>query len=140
MPKSTISCGAVVYKKDQGSTWVLLVKQNGNNPGWGIPKGHMERGENYITTACREVKEETGLDIKVITRLPHVTLEKNSYKKVVVPYLAIQTCDSEPRCDHTASEVVDVKWFDIDSLPPIYVYQRPILDAACLILGGYVGE
>ena len=140
MPKPVISCGAVVYKKDQDRTLVLLVKQAGNNPGWGIPKGHMESGENYVTTACREVKEETGIDIEVITRLPHVTLQKNSYKKIVVPYLAIQTCNRDPQCDDKASEVVDVKWFDIDDLPQIYVYQRPILDAAKLILGGYVRE
>lgn len=140
MPSAEVSCGAVVYRKDHGKTQILLVKQRGDHAGWGIPKGHMEPGENYITTARREVKEETGVDVKILTRLPHVTLEKRSHKKVVVPYLAIQADDSEPSCDDEASEVVSVQWFDIDCLPPIYVYQRPIIDAALLILGGYVGE
>ena len=139
MPSPIISCGALVYRKNGDRTQVLLVKQAGNTVGWGIPKGHMESGENYVKTACREVLEETGVQIKVVTRLPHVMLEKGTYRKVVVPYLAIQTCDSIPRCDHKMSEVVDVGWFDLSSMPPIYAYQKPIFDAASLILGGYLG-
>lgn len=138
MPSPVVSCGALVYRKIGGKTQVLLVKQAGNISGWGIPKGHMEAGENYVKTACREVFEETGVHIKVVTRLPYVMLEKGTYRKVVIPYLAIQTCDSIPRCDHKMSEVVDVGWFDLSNLPPIYVYQKPIFDAASLILGGYV--
>jgi len=138
MSKTAVSCGALVYKKDQGKTWILLVKQAGNNPGWGIPKGHMEPGESYTATALREVNEETGINIKILTRLPHVTIKRKNFTKTVVPYLAVQTCNSKPRCDHTASEVVDVQWFDMDSLPIIYDYQKPIIDAAMLILGGYI--
>jgi len=136
--KPAISCGAVVYKKEQGKTFVLLVKQSGHTLGWGIPKGHMEPGETYSKTAIREVKEEAGIDIKILTRLPHATLTRKNYKKIVVPYLAIQIDDSVPRCDHKMSEVVDVKWFDAEFLPQIYPYQKPIIDAAMLILGGYV--
>lgn len=138
MSNPAISCGAVVYKKDQDKTLVLLVQQSGSISGWGIPKGHMEPGETYIKTAIREVKEETGIDIKVLTRLPHVMIKRKNYKKIVVPYLAIQLKDVPPRCDHEMSEVVRAEWFDIDSLPEIYPYQKPILDAAKLILGGYV--
>jgi hypothetical protein len=65
-------------------------------------------------------------------------IKRKNYKKIVVPYLAIQLKDVPPRCDHEMSEVVRVEWFDIDSLPEIYLYQKPILDAAKLILGGYV--
>jgi len=138
MLKTVISCGAVVYKKDQGKTFILLVKQSGPIPGWGIPKGHMESGESYIRTAIREVKEETGADIKILTRLPHVILQKKNYKKIVIPYLAIQTKNSIPCCDHKMSEVIDVRWFDIEFLPQIYSYQKPIIDAAMLMLGGYL--
>jgi len=138
MSNPAISCGAVVYKKDQNKIYVLLVKQSGSIVGWGIPKGHMEPGETHIKTAIREVKEETGIDIKILTRLPHVMIHRKSYKKVVVPYLAVQLNDVPPRCDHEMSEVVEVGWFDIDFLPQIYPYQKPILDAAKLILGGYV--
>ena len=56
------------------------------------------------------------------------------YKKIVIPFLAIQTCDREPSSGHEASEVVEARWFDIKKLPPLCSYQRPIFDAALLML------
>ena len=41
---------------------ILLVrgKQSGK---WGFPKGHLERNEDLIGTAIREMKEETNIDV-----------------------------------------------------------------------------
>lgn len=128
------SCGAVVYRLVEGSPQILLVKQAQKDESWGIPKGHMERDETYTETAVRETKEEAGIDIRIITQLPHVVLQKRNFRKIVVPFLAIQTCDREPRSDHDASEVVDARWFDTKALPPVFLYQRPILDAALMLL------
>lgn len=138
MSKTVVSCGAVVYRSGPTGTEILLVKQADTGPSWGIPKGHMEPGETYINTAIREVKEETGITIRVITRLPHVILQKRRGKKIVIPYLAFQTCQEVPRCDDKMSEVVDVRWFNIDDLPSIYLYQQPIIDAAVLMLQGFI--
>lgn len=135
MLPTKFSCGAVVYRPSTTSPQVLLVKQFLNDEAWGIPKGHMEEGETYVDTAVRETREEAGIDIKIITQLPHVFINRRNHKKIVVPFLAIQTCDKEPNSLHQASEVVDVKWFDTMSLPAIYNYQRPILNAALMLLG-----
>jgi 8-oxo-dGTP pyrophosphatase MutT (NUDIX family) len=110
------------------------VKQSTNDESWGIPKGHMEYGETYVETAVRETFEEAGIDIKIITQLPHVFITRKKYKKIVIPFLAIQTCDREPSSGHEASEVVEARWFDIKKLPPLCSYQRPIFDAALLML------
>jgi ADP-ribose pyrophosphatase YjhB (NUDIX family) len=129
------SCGAVVYKKGPNGSQILLIKQFAKDDAWGIPKGHMERGETYTETAIREVKEETGIDIKIITQLPHVSIIRKKSKKIVVPFLAIQTCVNEPRSDSSeASEVIAAQWFSIGSLPSIYHYQQPIIDAALILL------
>ena len=52
------SCGCIIINKNK----VLLIKQTKGH--WGFPKGHVEKDETEIETAIREVKEETGLDIK----------------------------------------------------------------------------
>lgn len=134
MVPTRFSCGAVVYRKQPTCTQILLVKQSTNDESWGIPKGHMEYGETYVETAVRETLEEAGIDIKIITQLPHVFITRKKYKKIVIPFLAIQTCDREPSSGHEASEVVEARWFDIKKLPPLCSYQRPIFDAALLML------
>ena len=56
-------CGCIIIENNK----VLLVyEKNGNF--WGFPKGHMEKGENEIETALREVKEEVGLDVEIIDK------------------------------------------------------------------------
>lgn len=57
------SCGAVVYRKTGGTIKYLLVK-NHNGRCWSFPKGHVEMGESEKETAAREIKEETGLDVR----------------------------------------------------------------------------
>ena len=36
------------------------------NGDFGFPKGHTEPGESEIETAIRELKEETGIEVKII--------------------------------------------------------------------------
>ena len=135
MSPVNFSCGAVVYRHTGAVPQILLIKQSLSDDAWGIPKGRMEAGETYTETAIRETLEEAGIDIRVIMQLPHAYIERKNYRKVIVPFLAVQTCDREPRTDHENSEVVQVGWFDTTNLPRIYYHQRSIIDAALIVLG-----
>ena len=58
------SCGFVAYKRIENINHYLIIKSlNGDV---GFPKGHMESEESELETAIRELKEETGVDVKVI--------------------------------------------------------------------------
>ena len=55
------SCGCIIIENQK----VLLIQQLEGF--WGFPKGHIEENETDIQTAIREVKEETNLDVKIIS-------------------------------------------------------------------------
>ncbi len=82
--KKEISCGAIVIKNGK----VLLIKHKEGH--WGFPKGHMESGESYIETAKREVKEETNIDIKILSDEYFIEsyIVKENINKDVIYYLA----------------------------------------------------
>ena len=64
MPK--ISAGLLMYRDTDHDLEVLLVHPGGpfwqrkDNGAWTIPRGEVENGEDYLTAAIREFKEETG--------------------------------------------------------------------------------
>jgi 8-oxo-dGTP pyrophosphatase MutT (NUDIX family) len=83
------SFGAVVYRKKHGRVFFLLLKHTSGNH-WSLAKGHAEPGESEVQTALREIKEETGLKVKLkpgfraeIRYNPHAGVDK-----VVVFFLA----------------------------------------------------
>lgn len=58
------SCGGVVYTWYGNKLLFLLIKNNRSRY-WTFPKGHVEMNENEKQTAKREIKEETGLDVRI---------------------------------------------------------------------------
>ncbi len=70
MPREK-SAGAIIYRKESGSIYYLLLhytpSESGKHGHWGFAKGHVEKDESEEETARREVAEETGIkDIKII--------------------------------------------------------------------------
>jgi len=59
-PRVERSAGGVVVRVIGGELHVLLIRDPYRN--WGLPKGHLEPGEDNRGAAVREVREETGLE------------------------------------------------------------------------------
>lgn len=55
------SANVVVVNDDDA----LLVIHRTDNDNWALPGGALDLGESLVTTAVREVKEETGIDCEV---------------------------------------------------------------------------
>lgn len=79
--KSEYSAGGCVYRCDNGPIKWLLGKHSGYHK-WVLPKGLIEAGETAMETAVREVKEEMGVEARVIGSGPIETIE---YTYMAVP-------------------------------------------------------
>jgi len=62
-PIVKVICGALVAHKNK----ILVVQEQKEyvRGKWSIPAGHLEVNESIVEGAIREVKEETGIDIKI---------------------------------------------------------------------------
>ncbi len=61
---SVVVAASAVVTDDEGA--VLLQRRSDNNR-WSVPGGAMEVGESIAATAVREVREETGLEVEVVS-------------------------------------------------------------------------
>lgn len=102
-------CGCIIIENNK----VLLVYEKNRNF-WGFPKGHMEKGENEIETALREVKEEVGLDVEIIDKEKRYILNyiiRDEIDKTTVLYLATS---KNKEIVMQESEIEKVKWCDFE--------------------------
>ncbi|MSQ23463.1 MAG: NUDIX hydrolase [Chloroflexi bacterium] len=67
-----VSSGGVVARIIEGGVEVVLVRRLAPER-WGLPKGAVETAESIDQTALREVKEETGLDVRIVEPLPEIS-------------------------------------------------------------------
>mgnify|MGYP001815872204 CR=1 FL=1 len=68
-------CGFVQYRNPAPTVSVLVVDgdrvllgKRGGSPGkgtWSLPSGYVDYEEDFLTTAIRETKEETGLEVEI---------------------------------------------------------------------------
>ena len=111
--KFEFSAGGVVFKKEQNKVFIL-VSQHSQHHGWVFPKGligdHI-KGEKKEDTAVREVKEETGIDAKILKPLSPVTywyvFEGEKIRKTVYYYLMEFLGGDFKQRDH---EMENVEW------------------------------
>lgn len=106
---------------------ILLQKRSQTENVWGLPGGAVELGESIEEAAIREVKEETGLDIKVDYLI-------GVYSKYFTEYSNGDKAQSICYCfkaDITGgslaidgSETFDLQFFDKQALPPLFVKQH----------------
>ena len=82
------SCGALVVRKN-GENFDLVLLRHRFGGHWSFPKGHVEAGESERQTALREVREETGLAIRLLDGFRESVeyFPKPGVKKQVVYFL-----------------------------------------------------
>jgi len=100
-----------VVRDDAGRVLLLHHRMWPPEKPWGLPTGYADKGEEFPETIVREVKEETGLDVKV-GRLVHL---KSGYKlRIEVAYEALVVGGS---LNLDNFEILEARWFTPTELP-----------------------
>lgn len=106
--KKEKSCGAVVYRGKKGNREILLVRHK-NGGHWAFPKGHVEKGETEEETALREIREETGLRVKLKTDFRRsVSYSPKPGTEKLVVYFAAKS--KEDNLHAQPEEILDIRW------------------------------
>lgn len=75
------SCGGVVIFR--GKILVLYKNYKNRYEGWVLPKGTVEPGESHEQTALREVREETGVNARILEYVDKSEYSFNTQSDVV---------------------------------------------------------
>ena len=115
------SCGAVIFRKDED--WTVLLIRHAKGRHISFPKGHVEPGETESQTAEREILEETGLRVKVDRRFR----AENRYnirpdiQKLVVIFAAIT---DQAEITPQPEEIAEAFWLPIEQAATRLTYER----------------
>lgn len=107
------AAGAVCWR-EVGKDLMVAIIHRGRYKDWSFPKGKVDPGETLAEAAVREIKEETGLKVKLGVPLSTVSYPIDKGKTKVVHYWAAKVSDkavanSKFKPDEEVSEVVWVK-------------------------------
>ncbi len=109
--KREFSAGGIVFNK-KGE---VLLTRHSQNHHWGFPKGLIEQGQKSEETALREVKEEGGVEAKILDKVgysKYIYTFNNEKIFKVVTYFLMEYISGSPK-DHDW-EMEDAGWFTPD--------------------------
>lgn len=116
------SCGALVLRKNENSYDIILLRHKFGGH-WSFPKGHVEAGETEEQTAMREVKEETGVSIKIMDGFREGVefFPKPGVKKQVIYFLADALDETLVR---QVEEISEVRWVPLEIASDMMIFSN----------------
>lgn len=87
--------------------------------GYALPGGHVEMGESFVDAVIREMKEETGLDIKnpKLAGIKQFPIQDGKYENGRYIVLLFKACEFSGKV--ISSEEGQMEWIDYDHLAEI---------------------
>lgn len=120
-----VAAGGIVIDRASGPVRVVLIHRPRYDD-WSFPKGKAEPGESISETALREVREETGLNCRIVYELPTVrynyTSGKGHLRPKVVHYYLMERAGG--RLQAPGREADAAEWCDAGQAAGKLTYQH----------------
>jgi ADP-ribose pyrophosphatase YjhB (NUDIX family) len=122
-----VSAGGVVYRRGEHGIEVVLCGRSREGL-WALPKGTPEYGEALRDTALREVREETGLGVRIVDELGTIAYEFARpaqgvrFQKTVHHFL--MEPDGTGSVDVHDREYDRVEWFEVEEALRIMTHRN----------------
>jgi 8-oxo-dGTP pyrophosphatase MutT (NUDIX family) len=102
---SPTHAGAVALRRGPRGLEVLLLRPRSGAQEWLLPKGHIDPGETPEEAALRELREETGVEGRLLGLLGDAAFRQQGVP-VVCRFYAVQAVREGP-----AEEARETRWF-----------------------------
>ena len=133
-PRPAVTADSVVFCNGSDGLSVLLIER-ANDPFkgcWAFPGGFMDMEENAEDCAKRELKEETGMEVRSLEYLgtfSEVNRDPRGRTITIAYYAVVEKSDVIG-----ADDASRAKWFPIDSIPSLAFDHEEILRVALKVL------
>jgi 8-oxo-dGTP pyrophosphatase MutT (NUDIX family) len=123
------SAGGVVVRTIRGRIMLAAIRPRGKKEGvWALPKGNIDPGESPAETAVREVREETGIEGRLVEKLGdvrYVYTRPGGLRifKVVSFFLLRAGRGRIGEIDESMRiEVAEARWLPLEEAPRLLAY------------------
>lgn len=95
---------------------VLMIKENKPTAinKWNFPSGRIELGEDILEAACREVKEETGFEVRLTYTTGVYNFISSSNHQVILFHFIGEITGGALQLEE--QEIIDSKWYTINEI------------------------
>jgi ADP-ribose pyrophosphatase YjhB (NUDIX family) len=95
----------IEMEKEDGRLGIILIERKYEPPGWAIPGGFVEYGESLEKAAVREAKEETSLDIRLITQFHTYSSPERDPRKHTITTVFVAEAEGVPKAMDDAKNI-----------------------------------
>ncbi len=104
------AAGCVVFRRGAPDEVEIALVHRPRYDDWSLPKGKLDRGEDWVTAAVREVEEETGLRGALGAELPPIHYTDGKGRAKAVRYWVMETDPAAASPFEPNHEVDELVW------------------------------
>jgi len=95
----------IEIERENGQEGIILIKRKNPPHGWALPGGFVDYGESLEEAAVREAKEETSLDVKLISQFHTYSDPKRDPRKHTISTVYVAAAQGRPKAQDDAQDI-----------------------------------